>query len=221
MKLIRFLSFFLITLASCTSKTTYEPVKTYPSDFFEIHVGKETIYQIDSLYFNDFTGKIDSLRGELKETVVDSFIDIAGKPSYLAYRVYKRDGISNWTPNSSILYSLYENKIERVENNNRMVIQNLPIYSSKKWNGNPFSIIPNEFPFSYKSIEQPYTTKFGFYPNTIIVLQNEEVNFIQDIYSDEVYAKSQGLIKREYRNIEIQSNKPRGYKITWLLKSIK
>ena len=210
----------VVFLASCSSKTTYEPKQEYPTDYQLIHVGLERTYQIDSIYYNDFTSKIDSTIGIMVETVTDSFIDESGKLSYLAYRNYKRLNASAFTPNASIVYAVTPKVFERVENNKRVVLINQPIYENKKWVGNPYSITPDDFPFYFSKVENPFSTKFSFYSNTITVVQNEELNFIQDIYADEVYAKKIGLVKREYRNIETQNNKPKGYKIVWQLKSI-
>ncbi|MGB0882991.1 MAG: hypothetical protein ACPGSO_08545, partial [Vicingaceae bacterium] len=76
-KAFGFIFLAMIVIASCSKKKEEDYVQPYLGhDYAGMEIGKYVIYDVDSFFYDDFTGTIDTSIYQLKEIVDDKFIDL-------------------------------------------------------------------------------------------------------------------------------------------------
>ena len=200
--LIFFISF---SLFSCKEDSSDKETVDFGYDYFPIGLGQTSIYQIDSILYDDFANTIDTFSIQRKEQVVNSFLDDSGRESYRIEISTKRDDTSNWLVQKVFSYTLTSSRLERKEDNSTSVNLVFPISVNKKWDGNAFNI-NEELEFTYTSINVPFVLNGLSYTSTLSVLQEDEFNRIQQFYTEEKYARNVGLIYREDNRLNTELN---------------
>ncbi len=177
------------------------------SDYYPLKVGTWHVYDVDSIFYNDFTDPvtIDTITYQVKEELTDTFFDLEGNLSYEIIRSKRvgNDSISvesfPWKISDKWWVKEHNGNIERVEENNRYVTLSSPILEGKSWNGNAYNYM-NSWDYLYENVADT----FAQYPNTVTVNQREEDLVI--IYREykEVFAKGIGLVSRTRIDVESQ-----------------
>ncbi|RME00367.1 MAG: hypothetical protein D6816_13820, partial [Bacteroidetes bacterium] len=125
-------------LASC--KTEQDPFdRDFGFDYYPLEVGKSMIYQMDSTIY-DPTGDSMLIHSTtfLKETVVDSFIDLTGTPVYRIEQYHRAADTLPWAINKVVTASITNNQAQRVEDNLRFIKLTFPVRENNSWDGNVF-----------------------------------------------------------------------------------
>lgn len=170
-------------------------------DYFPLATGNFRIYQLDSLFYNDFTGKVDSFHFQVKELVGDSFSDGAGVLRYRIERYYRKKPADSWriadvwsaTVNSSYA-SVIEENIHRVK-------LSFPVKAGRQWNMNSFN--PNtEEPVTYDFVGTPQARGGISYNQTLRTSLPSDSSLINQNSSVEEYAKGIGMIYKKYVMLE-------------------
>ena len=209
---------FIFAFVSC-KKNSYEPVN-YHKEYLPISIGTEHEYFVDSIVYDNFKKTIDTFSFVIKEVIEDTFTDKLGHFTYLSY-VYWQDSITNnWIPYKTNLTSIIETRIERVENNKRFINLVFPPENGIYWKGNRYNDLP-DWDYEYFKVHKKDTIGIFQLDSTLSVIQINEENFIQRLYSEERYAKGVGLYYKEWLNLETQSGVIGGLHLIYRLKSYK
>lgn len=185
---------FLGLFWQCSEIKDTDP-QSLGSSFFPLNVGDYRIYQVEGI---KYALDVDSLFSyQLKESVVDSFINLESGISYKILREKKDDQADVWLFDSLWTARKDEGKAVMVENNVPIVKLTFPIGDSVSWDGNSLN---DQFQdeFTMTSVNRPYSDDFASYNNTATVIQeflpDLNVNWIS---RKEVYAESFGLVYKE------------------------
>ena len=187
----------------------------YIADYYPLRVGNYIEYQLDStVYVNLGTEK--EIHSYIIRDLVDSIItDNLERPSYKIKRSIRNlIDTTKWDDLISYLITYDSTKLECIENNLRYVKLQEPISTGFTWKGNTFintTSVPellylNEWQYIYEQVRRPYTINGISYTETVTVNQrNDSLGtpgdkefFFEQTYAKEVYAKSIGLIYKEF-----------------------
>ena len=105
-----------------------------------MNLGDWIIYDIDSVYYDDFfePTKIDSINYQIKEVVADTFRDLTGNLTYRIERFRRNDTSQNWKLYNVWSVNKFERLVERTEQNLRYIKMIFPIDENKTWKGNTY-----------------------------------------------------------------------------------
>jgi hypothetical protein len=169
--------------------------------YFPVKPGSWIIYDVDSIFHDEFKGTIDTFHFQVKEVIESVFLDNSERETQRIER-YKRSNdslpwvIKNvWTSNRT------SSTAERVEDNQRFVKLNFPPDLNKSWNGNAFNTLP-EMAYSYKLLDSQQIIGGTKFDSTLIVVQVDDINLIQEEYAAEYYAKNVGMIYKKIISVK-------------------
>ena len=185
---------FLGLFWQCSETKEVDP-QSLGGSFFPLSVGEYRIYQVEGV---KYSLDADSLFNyQLKESVIDSFVNLESGISYKVLREKKNDDDDIWLFDSLWTARKDERKAVKVENNVPIVKLTFPLGDSVVWDGNSLND-KNLDEFTMLDLNRAYSSEFGSYTNTATVLQeflpDLNVNWIS---RKEIYAQSLGLVYKE------------------------
>lgn len=222
--------FFIITgtlgLWACSNKK--EDLATPAlSEYFPLQPGKYITYRLDSSINTNFGADTTVHYYRVKDYVDAQITDGMNRPAYRIYRSQSDSaGSLAYQPtNTFMAIPVGKDWVELLENNLRFMKLRNPIVEGFEWKGNSFINASSsnynpelnylaDWEYTYQNVGQPFTVRGVTYPETITVLQHDEVSpegpfdpkYIKVYnYSVEVYAKGIGLI---YKNINHREWQP-------------
>lgn len=225
--LLGFLSMFLFCCTKETETIRVEDMKAY----YPMLVGHYITYRMDSTVYVNL-GTVKEIHTYLVQDKIDSLIsDNLGRPSYKIRRTIRSNtDTTKWKDLTSYLVTIDQNKIEVVQDNLRFVKLAEPVTNNTNWNGNsyintinlPYLDYLNGWRYQYEQVRRPFTANSISYTETISVKQQNDTlgipsdksQYFEINYSKEVYAKSIGLIFKEFLHEAWQPanvNSPSGY----------
>ena len=172
-------------------------------NYFPDEVGSFVIYDVDSLYYNDFTSKIDTFKFQIKEKITENFSDLSSRTTQRVERFYRKNASEIWDIKDVWFANKTSNTAEKVEENIRLVKLVFPLKENLKWNGNRYNNL-GEQNYSLKNFNTQYSVGTLKFDSTLTVLQLADSNLIEKKYAYEVYAKNIGLIVK--RSIHLADN---------------
>ncbi len=145
--ILGFLAFTLFSLLACENKTEeldgapYQPERL--KELVPLQVGKYIIYRLDSTVFTNF-GRNEEIHTYQEKHLVDAEIqDNTGRTSYRIFRFLRdTDGTQAWTSAGTYVITVLDNKVEVVDNNQRVVKLVTPVKEGTAWKGNQY--LPEE-----------------------------------------------------------------------------
>jgi hypothetical protein len=207
----------LFALPSCTSKTI--ELNSPPiSEYFIAQPGKYILYKVDSTVPTRFGADTTVRSYQAKDEVDAEVMDALGRKAYRVFR-YMRNatGTDAFLPAHTFLAVPQQTDwLEWIENNLRFMKLRFPIQEGFSWKGNSFIDVSSinspvrylaDWEYTYQNVGAPFTINGKTYPNTITILQRDEVLpegpfnpsfFKQWDYSIEVYAAGVGLIYKNF-----------------------
>ena len=209
MKRILFLLSCIALFYSCSKdKDSYiDESKKY----FPLEIGKQVIYEVDSIIWDDFTGTVDTHHYEMRWTITDTFRDNASRLCH-TIEVELRDSTAmNWEMHHVMYVMANETRLEYQEENLRFIKLIFPIEDGRSWDGNvEISTNSSEYQFlqawkyTYAQTGQPYHNGILQFDQTVTVNAiDKEENipktdpYAYKIFAQEVYAKEVGMVYRE------------------------
>jgi hypothetical protein len=197
------------------------------SDYYPLQPGKYITYDLDSTVFINF-GQNDTIIKYQVQDVADSQItDNTGRPAYRIIRYIRKDASQSWSPNNTFMVVPADNSIEFVENNLRFQKLKLPVNEGFSWKGNSFIDTYSlnsevkylaDWDYTYDSVNVPLTVGTLNFDSTIKISQRDEflgqdpnlpgTQYAEKNYGVEKYAKSIGLIYKEFIHWEYQGEQP-------------
>ena len=185
-----------------------------------MQVGKYVVYDVDSLFYDDFTATVDTSIYQIKEEVVEKFIDLEDEEAFKIHRYKKEKDSLNWVLKDVWNAKLTQTNFQKVEENVRFVKLIFPVRTNVTWNGNIMNNL-GELRYEYMSIDAPETIGGVALINVLRVLQYEDINLISQEMFEEKYARGVGLVyKKELDIVRNNLSAPwRGYEVTMVFNS--
>lgn len=177
----------------------------YGSDFFPTDSGITRIYQIDSVFWDPFTGIRDTVEYRILEVVAGTFTDDQGRPARRIERF--RETGNSW------IISRVESAVKTIgtaeltDNNNRYIKLVFPVERLKEWNGNSFNSL-DYVPYRYEYVGQDDINGQIFNETARVIQGDREGNLIEKKFTIEKYASGIGLYYRRIVSIGFEFPSP-------------
>jgi hypothetical protein len=198
------LSFALFLFSGCT-KENNAPAIDLLNEFYPLKVGSVLIYSVDSTAYSNFSNTSTNFKFELKDSITNTFNDLAGITNYRVER-YKRSNASfPWVFKQVFTRNRNTRSGEEFYNNQRFIKIVFPPLPGTEWNGNSKNnlgdqeyIIENEIAaLSIKNLK---------FDSTVVVTEINDTNLIREDIIYSTYAKNIGLIKKEVTAVDKNIN---------------
>ncbi|HMV14834.1 MAG TPA: hypothetical protein PKK18_09765 [Chitinophagales bacterium] len=212
-----FFCFTLIAIISCKKETD---VSKYDIgyDYFPNEYGNFVIYKVDSVLFNDFDNSRRYNTVYLKEKIGEQFVDNLGRTANKILRYYADSLTTNWEI-FNVDYLVKTNLVaERVEDNLRYIKMVFPNDVGLKWLGNKFITVPppfvldtvnyflDDWKYTIKARDAYYNNGTRIFDSTLLITHIQDSTAITKTYSAERYARSIGMVYKEFWLVEGQIN---------------
>lgn len=180
-------------------------------DYFPISIGDYRVYQVDSVIFDDAgnTNSLDTFSALIRERVMTATVNEKGDSTFQIERAFRRDSLDPWQVTDIWTTSRIYPEAMRVEENQRLVKMEFPLYPGKRWDpvryldpGIEVHVGTEDIEmFIYWSgevigIDQPEEVHGTQFPDVMTCYQADEDTDIERRYVMEKYAKHIGLIAR-------------------------
>lgn len=204
-----FISFVIVCGFVTCKKEETPPNMGY--NYFPIKVGRYIVYNVDSIFYDDFTGLIDTTKFQLKEKIESVFYDNEGRSTLRLERYVKyfNDSIPyssmNWGLRDVWASNRTSTTAEKVEENQRFIKLAFPVKENQSWNGNAQNTL-GELSYEYLFFDETRTIGGIYFDSTLQVTQLEEEFLYSKKYFIEKYARNVGLIYKQV--IEVYSQPP-------------
>lgn len=205
-------------LISCKKAT--EDYKSKGPEYFPLRIGAERLYNYDSVRYSRLLNNTRIFRFRIKEFVKDTFTDQSGNLAYRLEQYISKDTGRSYAFYDLITVTVSEYGVQRVEENRRNMVLSFPIRNLKVWY--PYSYWNDSFStyikYQYSAVDKPFNNGYIQNKEAVYVKQQYDSTFIFVKEAREVYGKSQGLLYRKKRDLDLQDlQKPDGYDLTWQL----
>jgi hypothetical protein len=234
----KYISILVVVIAIVSCKKSTEEFELTPiSDYAPLTVGKYITYSLDSLIFTNF-GTVEAHRiYEVKYVVADSITDILGRKAFRIFRYIRTIPAGVFSADNTFLAVNTGSTFEFTENNLRYLKLVQPIKEDNAWKGNSAidvtTVIPGvrdftylaDWDYTYSNVGLSSPIAIGSFnlANTITVNQRDvstnlpitgSTLIASKDFSKEIYAKSIGMVYREFVHWEYQQGAKTGYGIT-------
>jgi len=104
--------------------------------YFPLEVGRQLVYQVDSIIFDDAgnSNRLDTFSGFIRETITDAYLDSEMDSVFVIERAFRRTEMDSWQAAQIWTASRTYSTAFRVEENQRLVKMEFPLYRGRKWN---------------------------------------------------------------------------------------
>ena len=204
---------FTLMMISCKKETEILQADTFSKRYYNNTVGAYIIYHTDSLFYNQFTSKIDTFSFDIKEKVVSFFTDDAGRQSQRIER-YK---LQNNTWQLIRVWKAYvsQKRVEKTEENITYIKLIFPLQKGTEWFGNALNSIDTTTKQKYTctEIHQPFFNNKLNFDSCTTIQQKSDSTLISKNEAKEIYAINVGLIYKRITLLrdntsQIDPNKP-------------
>ena len=193
---------FLSMLFACKKEVEIMPVDV-TVQYYPNTVGRYVDYQVDSLYYNLFSGTVDTFNYQVREEIVELSKDAEGRIVQRIQR-YKRVG-ADWQ--ATRFYSAYvgNKRVERTEENTSYIKMVFPLRKDSTWNGNAMNSLGTQnyacvgihHPALFSSLTFDSCASISHQVDSTLISKNEE---------KEMYALHVGLIYKRSTHLEDRSS---------------
>lgn len=209
MRTILYLICAFFAFSACSEDNSDEPTLNLGYDYFPIEIGTFVEYRADSIWHDQPDPNIDGIHDTasyfIREEIESEILDAQEERSLRIVR-YKRNSLNeDWDLTDVWFAKRTAQNAEKVEENNRYIKLAFPIRASATWNVNALNS-KEEWTAFYDSLFVEREIETFLFPRTIMVMQRENKNLIDDELAFEVYAEGVGLIKRYERDLTTQLN---------------
>jgi hypothetical protein len=202
MKKVIKLFIFSIFISSCgESEKPIAPDFGY--DYAPLEVGSYFIYQIDSIYYDDFANTIDTFRFQLKEVIDSAYTLLDGQQGYRLERFKRSSPSLNWRISDVWFVYRTNQQLVRVEENQPIVKLVFPVKLRSEWNINA----QNTFDSTVAEITEivtNYTLNQLVLPQSATVTVQDEENLIERKLNTEIYTRGIGLSAAYFKDLRTQ-----------------
>lgn len=204
-------------LISCKKETDSSDYD-YGYNYLPDDSGSFVIYRVDSVLYDDFNNTRRYSSIYLKEKIGEQFKDNLGRTAKKILRYYSDSLPAKWelfNVNYLVKSSL---TAERVEDNLRYIKMVFPNDVNEKWLGNKLITSPppyildtsnyyvTDWKYTIKNRDKYYDNGIKIFDSTLLISQIQDSSAITKTYSVERYARSVGLVYREFWIVTGQIN---------------
>jgi hypothetical protein len=169
-------------------------------NYFPDKKGNYVIYQVDSLFYNDFTFTIDTFQFQIKEKITENFNDLSKRPTQRIERFYRQSSSQEWMIKDVWFANITNTTAEKVEENIRFVKIVFPLKKELTWNGNQFNSL-GEQNYALTKLNEPLKLGSLNFDSIIYISQAADSNLIEKKIAFEIYAKNVGLVYKKNLSI--------------------
>ncbi len=202
-----------LSLVAC-QKNAEQPSLDYGYYYYPIKPSTSHVFWVDSISYNDNTGKIDTFRFQLLQKF-DTLIS-NNPTTYRILRFVRTHDSTEWIERESYFVIQKKENIQMVEDGIYFVKLSFPVSIGSKWKGNLFNNLASET-YEYQSVGVPYTIGDSTFQQTATVTYST-INAIEEIEKTAVYQKDFGLIFYQNTYVNTQEDKRSGYKMSMRLR---
>lgn len=204
--------FFLLLAGGCKEETAAPLDLSKDFSYFPLELDRPSYFRVDSIVLRGRVGGVfyDTATAEVRETLVEMFVEPDGSTSYRGERWQRVNEGSPWVFSQTYTLSIVNNQALRREDNLTFTKLVFPLRENTRWDGHTFFdetrdlIIGGEFldvfngwQYSYEEVETPVTLSTGVsFAASLLVRQAEIDNLIDLRLASERYAPGIGLIER-------------------------
>ena len=171
--------------------------------YYPVEIGKFVEYNVTEIFHDDVVGIHDTSIYQLKEVLESTFIDNEGRESYRMGR-YKRDSSHHtWSLSDFWVVTLTNERLEKVEENQRFIRLTFPVKESEKWDGNALNQDKTADYEYLTSDEEMVVGGFNFPKTTTVRHVDFRPGVLFHEYEQEIYAENVGLTQIYSKIIEI------------------
>jgi len=207
-KSIIFMFLVLLFLISCDKKETEAPIDM-GYNYFPVEQSIYSIYEVDSIVWDDFNNSIDTFSYSVKLLIDSQFVDNAGRTSYW-WKKYAKTDSTNYTFSSNYSITKTSNRVETsVENINEINLI-FPLYAGARWNSN--SLNSNTATDAIcDDIDFQKTMLNNTYDSCASIVYLDDVNLAREFVHKAVFARNIGMIYEKRIHKEVKITGLRGY----------
>jgi hypothetical protein len=201
--LIAAISSFLL-LNSCKKELVNSNQFLY-SSYFELKTGKFIEYEVMEVVHDENASiQHDTSYYQLKCVIEDTFTDNAGRLAFNYVRYKRTNSTEPWMQSDLWSTTVFNNKAELVEENQRIVKLVFPVSEFTIWNANQFNT-DVKLNCSYDELHLQRTINGFSFDSTLVVEQEDKRNLIEFKRKYEVYANRVGMVKKYYKDLQISN----------------
>ncbi len=208
------LGLILLGFFSC-KKETGDPINM-GFDFFPLEQSNYSIYQVDSIVWDDFNATLDTFHSEVKLLVDSAFIDNEGNPSY-RWKKYVATDTMPFTFVANYTITKTNQNLETVEENMRYTKLIFPVIAGASWDYNAKNT-GNAKSSQYSDVDYSTTILNHTYDSCALATYEEEVNLIQEFVHYAIYARNVGMVYSKEVHKQKLSTGLSGYSVIYQLK---
>jgi hypothetical protein len=193
-------AFILLLFSTACEKDTIIPPDPIFRSYFNARVGDFTIYECDSLVYNDFTGNTDTFRFKIKELMESEFIDNAGRKAIRLERWKQEHDTLSWYLKDVWMLVNDSMQVEKVEEDVRFIKILFPVKEGREWNINALNSLGART-VSMKDVHKPLNLGSLSFDSTITVVNTDPENLVSEFRDTEKFAPGKGLIYKKLVNV--------------------
>lgn len=210
-------------LFTACNKETYAPAVDLESNYYPLTIGAVYIYDVDSTAYSNFSNTSVNYQFEIKDSVSNTFVDLAGNTNYRIERYKRTDSTSPWLIQKVFSRNKNLRDGEEFIDNQRFIRIIFPPIAGTVWNGNSKNTL-GEQDYVINDDVAPLIINNLNFDSTIVVNEIDESNLIRQDLVNATYAKNVGLVQKEVTAVDkdISSGKiTNGYVYSLKIKSFK
>lgn len=193
----------LIILFSCKKDKNGSSIQLH-TDYSPIVEGRYIIYNATEIEHDDAVLQHDTLHYLLKTVIGQVYYDNEGRAAREYLRYTSMDSAATWQLKDIWTTILDGNRLELVEENQRMVKLLFAPTTSKEWDINVYNTKPKQNAY-YSSIHESYSINGNTFDSTISVRQADFFSLVDLKRQNEVYAKGVGMVSKYYKDLTIEN----------------
>jgi hypothetical protein len=195
-KSFAFLALLAMCILACDRELIEGPVYPEGRDYVPFSIGDIRLYTVHEIRYN-FTGGNDTLDYEMKEEVVNAFLNQESDTTFLVHRLSRYSPSSAWQLDSVVQYTPSSQRLLVTANNKAVVQLVFPVKEGQSWDSNQLNTSAPDS-FLIHSVGAAYVVADTTYPRTFQLLEEDLPDpIVRNIRRLAVYAEGAGLIYRE------------------------
>ena len=211
--------FFSVFVFSCSKEK--ETTTDLGYSYAGLELGKYVVYDVDSIFYDDFTSSSDTTIFKLKEIVAESYIDLEGEEAFVIHRYKKYHDTLSWVLTDVWNAKRTNTNYQKVEENIRFVKLVFPVRQNSQWNGNSMNNNISQT-YQYTVVDNSETVGITALNDVLTVTQDDDqTNLIHPVLYEEKFAKGIGMVYKRSMDLERNnlSSPWRGLDVTYTLSS--
>jgi len=205
----------IISLALISCSRDEGPTPDFGYNYFPEQQGAFIVYDVDSIYYDEFNNSVDTFKFQLKEKVESFFYDNENRKTMRIERYIKNFNPSipyssmPWTLKNIWMANKTTKTAEKVEENIRYIKLVFPVKDAQVWNGNAQNTL-DQWNYMYAFIDRKRTIGNTTFDSVLQVTQfdDKQQNLVQHQYYIELYARNIGLIYKRVIDVKSQPGSP-------------